>query len=283
MFLKAVVVFFCVFGFVRSYEAKTALIVVDVQNCFLYGGTLAVGHGNEVIAVINNIRSHYDKLIALTVFTQDWHCWNHVSFASQHSGKKDYDVINLTYNDKGELCTSNDPRCVVKYNISQTLWPDHCVINTTDAKISANMSIQQGDVIVQKGYHCQVDSYSGFYDNGGFSHTEMNDVLKKNGITQVLVTGLALDFCVYYTSKDAKKLGYDTFFILDATRPVFESNVKNVTADLLSKGVHVINSTDIGDYIRASATRDIGDYIRASATRASSFTALVTVFVYFCI
>ncbi|WAR11085.1 PNCA-like protein [Mya arenaria] len=189
--------------------SNLALIIIDVQNCFLSGGTLAVENGDDVISVIQHIRLKYKDQISLTVFTQDWHCADHVSFASQHKGKQPFTAMDLQYTNNGTLCRDNSS-CDASYNISQTLWPDHCVINTTDAKLSSQLKQRPGDIVVRKGYNCQVDSYSGFFDNGGFSHTELDSLLRQNKITRLLVTGLALDFCVYYTSKDGQALAYNS-------------------------------------------------------------------------
>ncbi|XP_052814452.1 nicotinamidase-like isoform X3 [Mya arenaria] len=214
--------------------SNLALIIIDVQNCFLSGGTLAVENGDDVISVIQHIRLKYKDQISLTVFTQDWHCADHVSFASQHVGKQPFTAIDLLYTDNGTLCPVNSS-CDSTHNISQTLWPDHCVINTTDAQLSSQLEQHPGDIVVKKGYHCQVDSYSGFFDNGGFSHTELDSLLRQRKITRLLVTGLALDFCVYYTSKDGQALGYETYTVADACRPVRKDNVDSVLQDLRTK------------------------------------------------
>lgn len=237
-------------------QSKTALLVIDVQNCFLPGGTLPVTDGDDVIPIINNIRRKYAQQIDMTVFSQDWHCDNHVSFASEHDGHNNYDVIPLSYTSTGKLCTSNDNQCPITVN--QTLWPDHCIINSTDAKFSSQLKIEDEDIVVRKGYNCQVDSYSAFYDNGGFSKTELENILGRHDISTVIVTGLALDFCVYYTSKDAKKIGYEVYTVLDASRPVNSNNVPSILNDLKSRGVHVINSIDL-DKVIASSTACVFD------------------------
>lgn len=230
--------------------SKTALLIIDVQLCFLPGGSLPVTDGNYVIPVINNIRRKYEDKIALTVFSQDWHCDNHVSFASQHNGSSVYDVITLRYDSEGNLC---EDQCTVSHFVNQTLWPDHCVINRTDAEISSQITRKADDLVVRKGYNCQVDSYSAFYDNGGFSKTELEDLLRSNGITTLIVTGLALDYCVFYTSTDAKKIGYDVYTVVDASRPVNQANVQPVLDSLRSIGVHVIKSNELDQAISSAS------------------------------
>ncbi|KAL4217482.1 hypothetical protein ACF0H5_023932 [Mactra antiquata] len=232
--------------------SNTALLIIDVQNCFLPGGSLAVTNGDHVIPVINDIRRKYENQISLTVLSQDWHCQDHVSFASQHAGKQPLETITLDYDRNGHLC-SNKTTCQVEYSLNQTLWPDHCVINSTGAEFGSRLDHKTDDVIVRKGYHCEIDSYSAFFDNGGFTKTELEDILNAHNITTVIVTGLALDFCVYYTSKDAKKLGFDVYMIKDASRPVIQQNVPTVIKDLESLGVHVIDSSSLVNFISSSS------------------------------
>ncbi|CAG2200182.1 pncA [Mytilus edulis] len=152
---------------------QIALLIIDVQNCFLPGGSLAVTEGDQVIPVINNIRSEYKADISLVVLSQDWHCSDHISFASQHKGAGQ--VIQLSY-DKS-------------------------------ANFSHNLTHEPSDLVVRKGYNCKVDSYSAFYDNGGFRHTELHDKLQEDGIDALIITGLARDYCVYYSAMDSKNTG----------------------------------------------------------------------------
>ena len=118
---------------------SSALIVVDVQNCFLPGGSLAVKDGDQVIPVINRIAKSFQNV----VMTQDWHTAHHVSFASSHDGKKPFEMIKLPYGD-------------------QVLWPDHCVQGTEGAQIAKDISIPQAQLVIRKGFHNDVDSYSAF-------------------------------------------------------------------------------------------------------------------------
>lgn len=184
---------------------KSALIIVDAQYDFMPGGSLAVKGGDEIIPVINKLISKFDWVI----FTQDWHPTNHKSFASQHEGKNPFDMINLN-------------------GFDQVLWPDHCVQNSMGARIHediiSNPELKNKKVyIFKKGNDPEVDSYSGFFDNGRVNSTGLDEFLKENEVDTLYVTGLATDFCVYYTCKDAISLGYKTFVVLDATRVINEN------------------------------------------------------------
>ncbi|XP_071149745.1 nicotinamidase-like [Mytilus edulis] len=249
---------------------QIALLIIDVQNCFLPGGSLAVTEGDQVIPVINNIRSEYKADISLVVLSQDWHCSDHISFASQHKGAGQ--VIQLSYDKSGSLCDENNSCTEVAYNLTQHLWPDHCVINTPSANFSHNLTHEPSDLVVRKGYNCKVDSYSAFYDNGGFRHTEMHDKLQEDGIDALIITGLARDYCVYYTAMDSKKLGYETYVVLDATRPVTKETGDSAVADMKIKGIQIIESPDVARVI-AQLTSD-AKYLKSSILMISIILCL---------
>ena len=139
-------------------SASSALIVVDVQNCFLPGGSLAVKNGDQVIPVINRIAKDFENVI----MTQDWHTAHHVSFASSHAGKKPFEVIKLAYG-------------------NQVLWPDHCVQGTEGAQIAKEINIPQAELIIRKGFHNDVDSYSAFLEADKETHTGLAGYLKERG------------------------------------------------------------------------------------------------------
>lgn len=252
--------------------SNVALIIVDVQNCFLPNGSLPVHESYQVIPVINNIRRKFGSSIALTVLTQDWHCENHVSFASQHPNKSSYDVITLNYNSSGYLCPTSNVSCVVNYSINQTLWPDHCVKDTDGAKFSDQLVREPTDIVIQKGTDCHVDSYSGFFNNGGFSQTEMERSLRQHNISTVIVTGLAADYCVYYTSKDAKRLGFATYMVFDATKPFAQSTLNASQEDLKNLGVHVIFAHELN---RVLAITNRSDFDTPSLSLAVSLVLLL--------
>ena len=178
-------------------DAQSALIVVDVQNCFVTGGTLPVARGEEVVPIINRIAGRFENV----VMTQDWHTRGHASFASSHPGKKPFETTQMPYG-------------------TQVLWPDHCVQGTEDAALHKDLKIAHAQVIVRKGYHQAVDSYSAFMEADGKTPTGLGAYLKERGIRSLYVTGLATDFCVAWTAIDARKAGFETWVIEDATRAI---------------------------------------------------------------
>jgi len=193
-----------------------ALIIVDMQNDFLQGGKLAVHGGNEIISIINKIQGKFDLVVA----TQDWHPNDHRSFASQHQGKNVYEKIDLL-------------------GMEQILWPDHCIQGTYGAEISSDLSQNRIEAIFRKGMNKNIDSYSGFFDNGKLKCTGLGDFFKGREISEVYVCGLAADYCVYYTAKDALELGFKTFIIENATKAIDAVNF-----DLIKESF-VINNGNI--------------------------------------
>ncbi len=203
--------------------ASSALIVVDVQNCFLPGGSLAVKEGDQVIPVINRIAKGFENV----VMTQDWHTPHHVSFASTHEGKKPFEVIKLAYG-------------------NQVLWPDHCVQGTEGAQIAKDINIPQAALVIRKGYHNEVDSYSAFLEADKETHTGLGGYLKERGIDTVFITGLATDFCVAWTAIDARHAGLTTYVVEDACRGIdIGGSLAKAWADMTEAGVKKIQSSDI--------------------------------------
>ena len=178
-------------------DVASPLIVTDVQNCFLPGGSLAVKDGDQVVPVINRIAKNF----ANVVMTQDWHTAGHVSFASSHSGKKPFEVIDLSYG-------------------KQVLWPDHCVQDTAGAAFHPGLSVPRAELIVRKGYHADIDSYSAFYENDRKTTTGLEGYLRDRGIRKVVLAGLATDFCVAYSVIDACQHGFDVTVLLEACRAI---------------------------------------------------------------
>src|ERR1700730_11696552 len=168
-------------------DDASALLVIDVQNCFLPGGSLAVKDGEQVVPVINRIA----KGFANVVMTQDWHTPGHISFASVHAGKKPFETIDLAYG-------------------KQVLWPDHCVQGTEGAALSKELSIPQASLIVRKGFHKDVDRYSAFPEADHKTTTGLAAYLKARKVKRLLVAGLATDFCVALTALYALKAGFET-------------------------------------------------------------------------
>ncbi len=182
---------------VRSIDSADALIVIDVQNCFLPGGTLAVANGDQIIPLINKIATKFTNVI----LTQDWHPGDHVSFDAQHSGKKAFDSVTLSYG-------------------TQTLWPAHCVQGTSDAELAPDLSIPQAQLIIRKGFHAEIDSYSAFLEADKKTDTGLAGYLKGRAIRNLYLCGLATDFCVAWTALDARTFGFNVTIIEDATRAI---------------------------------------------------------------
>jgi nicotinamidase/pyrazinamidase len=174
-----------------------ALIVVDVQNAFIEHGTLPVPNGKEVIPVINRIAKAFQNI----VITQDWHVEGHSSFASTHANKKPFDVIELAY---GE----------------QVLWPDHCIQGTNDAALCADLILPSAQLIIRKGCHKDIDSYSAFIEADRTTTTGLAAYLRAREINSVYIAGLATDFCVAWTAMDAISLGFDASVVEDASRAI---------------------------------------------------------------
>lgn len=201
-----------------------ALIIVDVQNDFCPGGALEVANGDAVVPVINRIQDRFDLVVA----TQDWHPPDHASFASNHANHTVGELININ----GQM---------------QVLWPDHCVQGTEGAALRADLQQSKIARIFQKGQNREVDSYSGFFDNGHQIATGLGDYLNEAKVGQVYICGLATDYCVKFTALDARMLKFDTFLIADACRGVNlqPSDVEKAVAEMHESGVHVINSNEV--------------------------------------
>ncbi|MBR1163774.1 bifunctional nicotinamidase/pyrazinamidase [Bradyrhizobium elkanii] len=201
----------------------SALLVIDVQNCFLPGGSLAVKDGEQVVPVINRIARSF----ANVVMTQDWHTPGHISFASTHSGKKPFETVDLAYG-------------------KQVLWPDHCVQGTDGASLSKELAIPQAELIIRKGFHKDVDSYSAFTEADGKTTTGLAAYLKARNVERVFVAGLATDFCVAWTALDARKAGFETYVVEDACRGIdTQGSLAKAWDDMAKAGVKRIQSSDI--------------------------------------
>lgn len=174
-----------------------ALIVVDVQNDFCPGGSLAVSGGDQVAPYINSIRENYP----LVMFSQDWHPPGHKSFCSNNPGTEVGQFIKLGGQD-------------------QIMWPDHCVQNTAGAEFWKDLDRRAGDPVVRKGELAEVDSYSAFFDNDHEHETGLRELLQARGVTDVHVVGLATDYCVKFTVLDALKLGFGVTVLRDGCRAV---------------------------------------------------------------
>ena len=199
-----------------------ALILVDIQNDFLPGGALAVPRGDEVVPVANRVQPVFDLVVA----TQDWHPPRHGSFASTRPGRKPGEVDELA-------------------GLSQVLWPDHCVQGSRGAEFARALEMNRVEAIFRKGTAPSIDSYSGFFDNGHRKATGLGDYLKGLAATDVYVAGLATDYCVKFTALDARKLGFRTFLVQDASRGVElrAGDVARAIDEMRQAGVEVVQST----------------------------------------
>ena len=198
---------------------KKALIIVDIQNDFLPGGALAVNEGDQIIPLVNSIQNQFDLIVA----TQDWHPANHGSFAANHQEKSPGEVIDL-------------------YGLTQVLWPVHCVQNSPGAEFASDLDMKQVAKIFPKGTDPDIDSYSGFFDNGRKKKTGLGDFLQSEGVTHVYVVGLATDYCVKYTALDAASLGFQTTVIKDACRGVNlqRNDTEDALSEMAAKGIKII-------------------------------------------
>jgi nicotinamidase/pyrazinamidase len=201
-----------------------ALILVDIQNDFLPGGTLAVPEGDKVIPVANELQSVFPLVVA----TQDWHPANHGSFAASHPGRKVLEQIELN-------------------GLAQTLWPVHCVQHTKGAELAAALNRKRIARIFPKGTDAGIDSYSGLFDNGHRKSTGLGEWLKAQGVSEVFVCGLATDYCVKFTALDAAQMGFKTHFIEDASRGVNlrPDDVKNAIEEMRRAGIAVVQSAEL--------------------------------------
>ncbi len=204
-----------------------ALILVDIQNDFVSGGALVVPEGDQIVPIVNRLMPHFDRVVAI----QDWHPADHLSFASQHAGKQVGDVIELG-------------------GLQQILWPDHCVQNTRGAQFVSALDVECIDAVFQKGTDREIDSYSGFFDNGHRKATGLADYLTAQGIKEIYICGLATDYCVKFTAQDARKLGFETYVFEDACRGVnlTQHDVDKALASMREARVGLVRSDDvIGD------------------------------------
>jgi len=204
-------------------DPTDVLLVVDVQNGFVPGGNLPVPRGDEVVALANGIARAFGNV----VLTQDWHPAGHRSFASSHPGRKPFDTIRLPYGD-------------------QILWPDHCVQGTPDADFHPGLAIPHAQLILRKGYHQDVDSYSAFVEADRTTTTGLAGYLAARGLRRVFICGLATDFCVAWSAADARRLGFEAIVIEDACRAIDTAgSLVAAWGDMNAAGVRRIRSQDL--------------------------------------
>lgn len=204
-------------------DRSSVLLVIDVQNCFLPGGSLAVKDGDRVVPVINALAKKFSHVI----MTQDWHTPGHISFASSHTGKKPFETTDVAYG-------------------KQVLWPDHCVMGTDGAALAKDLSIPNAELILRKGFNQGVDSYSAFTEADGKTTTGLAGYLKARKLQRIFVVGLATDFCVAWSALDARKAGCETYVIEDACRGIdTQGSLAKAWSDMQKAGVKRIKSGDL--------------------------------------
>lgn len=206
-----------------QYTRPNVLIVVDVQNGFTPGGNLAVAEADCIIPVINQLAQQFECVI----LTQDWHPEQHISFAENHIDKQPFDCIELDYG-------------------TQVLWPKHCVQGTHDADFHPNLNIPTAQLIIRKGFHPEIDSYSAFLEADRKTPTGLNSYLKEHQIDTVYIVGIATDFCVAWTALDAVNFGFKTYVIEDACKAIdLNGSLQQAWQKMLAQGVQRIQSTTI--------------------------------------
>lgn len=204
--------------------ATDLLLVVDIQNDFCPGGALSVPGGDEIVAVVNRLARSFGHV----VLTQDWHPQGHLSFASSHPGAKPYDTI------------------VVSYGL-QVLWPDHCVQGSFGAEFRADLAAPHAELVLRKGFHRSIDSYSAFRENDRATKTGLAGYLHERGFQRVFIAGLALDFCVRYSAEDARREGFAVLVIEDACRAIdVGGSLAATRASLNERGISSIAADAIG-------------------------------------
>ncbi len=203
---------------------QDVFIVVDVQKCFIPGGSLAVEKGDEIVPLINALAKKFQNV----VLTQDWHTADHVSFASQHDGKKPFETTQVAYG-------------------TQVLWPDHCVQGTDGAAFAPGLDIPHATLVIRKGYHRDVDSYSAFVEADKKTPTGLAGYLRARGIKRCYLAGLATDFCVGWSAMDARAAGFKAAVIEDASRGINlgGTGLEAAWKEMKAKGVLRIQSTDL--------------------------------------
>jgi nicotinamidase/pyrazinamidase len=205
------------------YGERDVLLVVDIQNDFCPGGSLSVPRGDEVVPLINRLARDF----AHVVLTQDWHPRGHLSFASSHLGKKPYQTIEAPYG-------------------TQVLWPDHCVQGTKGAALRDDLQIPHAELVLRKGYHRAIDSYSAFYENDRRTRTGLAGYLRERGFARVFLAGLAFDFCVRYSAEDAQRENFEAVVIEDACRGIdVDGSMEATRALFRTLGIRCVESRDL--------------------------------------
>ena len=202
---------------------QSVLIVVDVQNGFTPGGNLAVANADGIIPKINQLAQKFEHI----VLTQDWHPDQHISFADNHDNKVPFETIELPYG-------------------TQVLWPKHCVQGTHDAEFHPDLDVPTAQLIIRKGFHADIDSYSAFMEADRKTPTGLKGYLTEHQIDTVYIVGIATDFCVAWTALDAAQMGFKTYVIEDACKAIdLDGSLQSAWQRMLEQGIERIQSTTI--------------------------------------
>ena len=194
-----------------------ALIVIDMQNDFCEGGALAVAGGHAIVPLVNRLIAHHDHVI----LTQDWHPPGHASFASTWPGAVHFSARDFPYG-------------------PQTMWPDHCVQDTPGAAFHPDLQIAKAQMVVRKGFHPGIDSYSAFRENDRMTRTGLDGYLKARGFTRLVFCGLALDYCVAWSAIDARQAGFDVAVVQEATSAIdLDGSRKRMLAEMRQAGINL--------------------------------------------
>jgi nicotinamidase/pyrazinamidase len=203
---------------------RDLLLVVDIQNDFCPGGSLPVARGDEVVPLLNRLAQRFQHV----ALSQDWHPAGHLSFASSHPGRRPFETIAVAYG-------------------QQVLWPDHCVQGTPGAEFHKDLSIVHAELVLRKGYHRTIDSYSAFYENDHETPTGLGGYLRERGLNRVFLAGLAFDFCVRYSAEDAHREGFAVVVIEDASRGIdVDGSLAATHKSLAALGIRCVSADRIG-------------------------------------
>jgi nicotinamidase/pyrazinamidase len=203
-------------------DTGAALIVVDVQNDFCSSGSLAVPGGDEIVPLVNALGTRFSTV----VLTQDWHPAGHASFASSHSGRSPFEVVDMPYG-------------------PQVLWPDHCVQGEPGADFHPAIELSMAQAVIRKGFHRAVDSYSGFVEADGRTPTGLGGYLRERGIGRIVIAGLATDFCVNWTAQDAVRGGFEVLVVEEACRAIdLDGSLERAWAEMTALGVRRVTMAE---------------------------------------
>jgi nicotinamidase/pyrazinamidase len=198
------------------------LLIIDVQNDFCPGGTLAVADGDAVVPVINRLSQRF----AHVVLTQDWHPSGHSSFATSHPASAPFETVAMPYG-------------------PQTLWPDHCLQGTSGAAFHPQLVTEKAELVIRKGFRAAIDSYSAFFENDKTTPTGLAGYLRERGLKRIFMAGLATDFCVQYSALDARRLGFETVVVKSGCRAIdLAGSLATASAAMAAAGVQLTDNLD---------------------------------------